>query len=270
MLLEITKPIFDFSFIIPTRNNLEELNRTISSIVSEVPENSEIVIVDGSDSPKGEDFFLNILNGYNIRLKYVNDNKNGIYNAMNLGVQNSSGKWLVMLTAGDYLKSGAKSLFKYILNSKKDVVVFAQDVEDLNGKISFSFFPTMKTIWPHQSVVLKRLVHEELGLYPNHSDNKYTNEQVLFAEIRKNSKIEIRNEIFSVFCLGGLSSKTSFKKSKEYYKRKRELGCGIIYSLMGAYVFTNIRYVLENTPILRKLSIFLRIKMFSYYKKPTL
>jgi len=98
----------------------------------------------------------------------LNDNKDGIYNAMNLGVQNSLGNWLIMLTAGDYLKFGSKDLFKIILNSNNDVIVFSQDVEGHNGKINFSFFPTIKTVWPHQSVIIKRIIHERIGLYPIH------------------------------------------------------------------------------------------------------
>lgn len=262
------KTIYDFSFIVTTRNNPKELQRTLSSIISEAPDDCEIIIVDGSDNPKGKNFYLNVLETKKIKLNYLNDNKKGIYNAMNLGVENSLGNWLIMLTAGDYLKFGSKELFKIILNSCSDVIVFSQDVEGYNGRINFSFYPTVRTVWPHQSVVIKRVIHERIGLYPIDKKYKYSSEQFLFLEIRKSVKFEIRNEIFSVFCLGGLSSTTSLSKSYESFRGKVAHGQGVITSFFQAYIFTNIRYFLEKNILFERFSVFLRIRMYSYYKQP--
>jgi glycosyltransferase involved in cell wall biosynthesis len=262
------KRSYKFSFIIVTKDNFEEFERTLFSIKHEAPTNSEIVIVDGSEKCMTKDVVEQKLGNLNFDVCCISDEKQGIFNAMNVGVNNSSGEWLIMLTAGDYLKKGAKSLFDIIVKSKNDVLVFAQDVEVKLNKIGFSYFPSENTIWPHQSVVLKRTVHESVGLYPVDEKLKFTAEQYLFQEIRKVCQFEVRNEIFSVFCLGGLSSGTSVLKSGEYYNRKRELGSSKFNAFVSAYLLANLRFLLERNEIMANLAVLLRVLFFSYYKWP--
>jgi len=265
MFLSPATPLYDFSFIITTRNNEDELNRTINSIVRESLPNSEMVVVDGSDFPLTKGRVQKLLDG-SLTLTYVLDNKKGVFNAMNLGVQNSYGCWIIMITAGDILKSGAKSLLEIVKFSERDVVVFAQDYIDQSGNLSYSFYPTHLSIWPHQSVVLRRTIHEKVGLYPE--QYRFASDQYLFADVRKNADIEIRQEVFSTFYLGGITSGASIPMSYELYGLRRKLGNGLLFSFIQSFIFIYIRFLLEKNQSTRALSALLRRFLFSYYKKP--
>jgi glycosyltransferase involved in cell wall biosynthesis len=266
MLLKVTKPLFKFSFIITTRNNLDELRRTISSIVPEAPKGSEMVIVDGNDIPFERSFLTNMIGDSKITLTIALDKKIGVYEAMNVGIEGSHGEWIVMVTAGDYLISGAKILLESIENSDKDAVIFAQNVEDQSGNIAYSFYPTKTSVWPHQSVIFKRQVHENHGLYlPKY---KYSSDQHLFAEVRKAINYELRKEILTVFCLGGITSGASLSRSKEVFLLRHKLGENIFEAFMKSHIFPFVRYYLEKYALMRPVAMVLRKIFFSYYVQP--
>jgi len=266
MLLKPAKTLFDFSFIVTTRNNSKELVRTINSIISEAPSKSEIVVVDGSDEPPGKEWVINNFLLKDIQLTYTLDNKVGVYDAMNVGIENSLGEWIIIMTAGDYLETNAKALLESIRHLEKEVVVFAQHVENQSGNLSFTFTPTHNSIWPHQSVIVKRKVHEIEGLYS--LDYRYGSEQYLFASIRKAFPFDLRKEVFSVFCLGGITSGSSLAMSKDVFAIRRKLGHGLISSFIHSYIFPPIRFGLEKYTFLRPLSMRIKRAIFSNYNKP--
>ena len=272
MLLKPAVPQFDFSFIITTRNNTGELVRTIESLIAEAPDKSEMVIVDGSDSPLGKEWVLNNFVLNHIHLTYMLDNKNGvypcggIYPAMNDGIEKSLGLWVIIMTAGDCLEVKAKTLLESLRSEEKAVVVFAQNVVDQSGRVAFTLIPSAKSIWPHQSVILKRRVHETEGLYP--LNYCYSSEQYLFAKIRKALPYKLRKEVLTVFYLGGITSRSSLAMSRDTFAVRRQLGNGLVSSFIRSYVTPPVRVVLERNALIRPLATLIRRVVFSGYKKP--
>ena len=268
MYLEPISPQFDYSVVITTRNNVDELTMTMNSILKELPSNSQIIIVDGSDEPLTKEWIVDNYKTKEIPIVYTLDNKTGVYDAMNVGLIKSVGNWIVMMTAGDYFVSGAKSLLESIRKLDKDVVVFAQNVVDQSGKLAFSYFPTPVSIWPHQSVILKRIVHEKMGLYPK--KYRFVSEQYLFAEVRKEMSYELREEILTVFCLGGITSNTSLSMSKDVFAIRRKLGHSFVTSFVRAFIYPPIRYMLERNRFLLPVSMAIKRAIFPNYRSPTL
>ncbi len=266
MLLSPVVPQFAFSFIVTTRNNTEELVRTLESIIAEAPGKSQVVIVDGSDSPLGREWVLKNSALDQIHLTYTLDDKKGVYAAMNVGIKKSLGSWVIIMTAGDYLEVKAKALLESLRSEKKEVVVFAQNVVDQSGRLAFTFIPSVKSIWPHQSVILRRRVHETEGLYP--LNYRYGNEQYLFARIRKALPFEIRKEVLTVFCLGGITSCWSLAMSRDTFAIRRQLGHGLVSSFVRSYVYPPIRFALERNAFSRPLSTLIKRAVFSNYRKP--
>jgi glycosyltransferase involved in cell wall biosynthesis len=180
----IDNSVTDFSFIVTTRNNRDEFSRTFNSILIEAPDNSEIVVVDGSDIPLGLENVEKLVPNNSLRVKYILDNKKGVYNAMNLGIESSKGDWIVIMTAGDFLELNAKQMLKSILNCNYKVVVFSQRVlNKFDGDNFLIHKPNMSTIWPHQSVIIHKEIHKKEGLYD--LGYKYLSEQYLFFPVRR-------------------------------------------------------------------------------------
>jgi len=253
-----------FSFVIVTRNNPEELQQTVHSICRELPESSEIVIVDGSDEPFGFECIKNMLGDASAPIVYRLDEKKGVYHAQNIGISCSSGQWIIVINSGDTLEQGARTHLDSIRDSKDDLIVFGQNVVDMYGKLAYACHPTADSVWPHQSVVAHRRVHNKFGLYPE--SFRFTSEQLFYAQIRNSIKFSIRNEVISVFRLGGLTSGASLARSKEIFVVRRALGAGVLYSTASAFIFPYIRYMLERYQVLAPLVTTLRKLLYPCYR----
>ena len=90
------------SIIIPSFNQFEGLKKTLGKVkgFSEV----EIVVVDGGSSDGSAQWILDNQSDID-KIRVAPDN--GIYDAMNKGIELSSGRWLWFLGTGDMPKEGA-------------------------------------------------------------------------------------------------------------------------------------------------------------------
>lgn len=84
------------SVVIPVRNDLEGLQKTAESLRSF--QQIEIVVVDGSDEPVADS---DIFAFWDL---CISGARSGVYDAMNRGVQQAHGTWVLFLGAGDTLE----------------------------------------------------------------------------------------------------------------------------------------------------------------------
>ena len=87
------------SIIIPTYNSETTCENAILSVLNQTYPNVECIIIDG----KSIDNTLQILEKYKDKLKIISEKDNGIYDAMNKGLTNSSGEWVLFLGSDDVL-----------------------------------------------------------------------------------------------------------------------------------------------------------------------
>lgn len=88
------------SIVTPTFNCGPKIEKTIASVLSQNRDLIEFIIVDG-DSTDGS---LNIVEKYANKIKIVSEKDEGVYEAMNKGIEMSTGKYLYFLGGGDSLK----------------------------------------------------------------------------------------------------------------------------------------------------------------------
>jgi glycosyltransferase involved in cell wall biosynthesis len=93
-----------FSIITPTFNCAAQLQRTADSLAQQDKILFEHILVDGSST----DDTLNVIRNYAIEaahvVRWVSEKDEGIYDAMNKGIDMASGKFLLFLGAGDLLR----------------------------------------------------------------------------------------------------------------------------------------------------------------------
>jgi glycosyltransferase involved in cell wall biosynthesis len=239
------------------------LVRTLASVRNEIPVDSEVIVVDGSDSPQPP-ADLQLVVGSDVPIVVLRSVPNGVFPALNTGIAASKGDWIITLTAGDRLMAGCRGLLDALSDSKFDAEVFAQEVTDPDGNFLYLFQPDARSVWPHQSVVLKREVYLGNGFYP--TQFRYSGDQQYFAAIRKRVKYVVRTKVLTSYCLGGMSSGASVRHSKEIYLLRRELGESRVQSLWRAAISTNIRYLLENI-VGYRLTAKLKTRMFSVLRR---
>ena len=94
--------MYKFSIVTVVYNAKEDLEKTVKSIQSQTCKDFEQIIIDGGSSD-GTAEYIKLLKYNNI--KYVSEKDNGIYDAMNKGIELSSGEYLLFLNAADNFAS---------------------------------------------------------------------------------------------------------------------------------------------------------------------
>ena len=87
------------------RNNASGLERTIQSVLSQKRNDFEYIVVDGASLDGSVDVIRRLALGFGDRLKWLSESDNGIYNAMNKGIQMATGEYVEILNSGDSLAS---------------------------------------------------------------------------------------------------------------------------------------------------------------------
>lgn len=149
-----------FSVIVVSLNTKLDLIKTLNSIKKQKYQNYEIVIVDG----KSEDGSIEeIKKRKNKKTKIIIEKDNGIYDAMNKGVKNANGKWIIFLNSGDifYNSNILEKIYTKKLN-KYDVLFGDTSVKTkfMNYKLQSKNFSKDTILMPfcHQSTIVKNQI----------------------------------------------------------------------------------------------------------------
>ncbi|MCC8127146.1 MAG: glycosyltransferase [Clostridiales bacterium] len=122
----------DLSIIIPVYNAEKYLPKLFDSL-REANDTIEVIFVnDGSSDSSGEkctEFLKVFQNG-----KLINKKNGGVSSARNVGIETSSGKWIMFLDADDYLINGWSELIGHTLSehSDSDVIIFGSEVKNMS------------------------------------------------------------------------------------------------------------------------------------------
>jgi glycosyltransferase involved in cell wall biosynthesis len=190
------------SIVIPVFNNEKEFNDTIDSLGSDLTF-TEIIVVDSSDS-----WSISTKNKKYLKNSIWTEPK-GIYPALNIAIKSVTTPFIQILNSGDLLiKENFELLLKNLEKEFKfDVLVCSQLVQ--YKEKYFTYKPTIKDIWPHQSVIYKKKIHNNLGLYD--TNWKIISDQLFFYALKKNKdkyKIVFKDVPLTIYDVTGMSSRT--------------------------------------------------------------
>ena len=93
------------SIITVCYNSEKQINRSIDSVVPQLNSNVEYVFIDGASNDATRDIIREKCGG--IEYKLLSEKDNGIYDAMNKGLDKSSGEYVYFLNTDDCLLPGA-------------------------------------------------------------------------------------------------------------------------------------------------------------------
>lgn len=83
-------------------NGEEYIEQTIKSVINQTYKNIEYIIIDGASSDKTVDIIKKYVKEIDF---WISEEDNGIYYAMNKGIDISSGDWCIFMNAGDTFSS---------------------------------------------------------------------------------------------------------------------------------------------------------------------
>lgn len=204
------------SIITINYNNAVGLEKTIQSVVNQDYLNTEYIIIDGNSTDNSK----KILEKYQSKIDYfISEPDTGIYNAMNKGINISTGKYLLFLNSGDeFCHNFVLTEFsKYLMDNLDiyygDLIFLNQGVRDYQkypDKLSFNFF--YKTSLPHPAAFIKKELFNELGNYNENLKIVSDWEFFMLAICKFNKTYKHVNIVVTVFDTNGISCDEKNKK----------------------------------------------------------
>ncbi|MFW5795076.1 MAG: glycosyltransferase family 2 protein [Bacillota bacterium] len=263
------------SIITVCYNSEKYIRDTIESVLNQTYDNIEYIIVDGDSN----DNTLSIIKEYepefNGRMRWISEPDEGIYDAMNKGINMSKGDIIGLLNSDDWYELDTISKVVRTFNKKNADMVhgcmarynFNDELDSIYGKRKSMLKFAEKAPYNHPTCFVKKNIYKDFGTFNN--KYKIISDYDFMLKIFKSQKVEVVfiNEILTNFRLVGVTSTTKkvpvkalyqILKSNDYNKLK--IYTGILYRILQNNVTKIIKFF--NLNFLVKL----KRKMSSYHK----
>ena len=204
---------FKISIITVTKNSEKFLEENINSLNNQSYKNFEHIIIDG----KSTDKTLDIIKKHEDKIDYwISESDSGLYEAMNKGIEVSTGDIIGILNSDDIYFSDALKFVNRYFSEQENLDFLFGTVEKhklMHGyypdriKWTFGFYTTHSV-----GFFIKKSSQMKVGFYDTRY--KYSADYDLFYKmIVKKKMIGVatnKDEIFGKFRKGGLSSKIKY------------------------------------------------------------
>ena len=200
------------TIIIPTYNNPHELEATLDSII-DFSNLFDLFIIDSSTFYPLNFKYKNVLLNSSEWIK-----PSGVYDAINKGISLCKTSYLMTLNSGDIANTQnlKEAIISDVYNCGEDldIIIGSQDV--IYKNIFYKYIPSLLSIWPHQSVIYKKELHDKFGYF--NSNYKIISDQIFFEKIKNIKKllIKLNNNSLTTYDVTGISSMMNRKSLKEY------------------------------------------------------
>ena len=180
------------SIIIPTYNSAKTISIALDSICYQTFKNWEILVIDSLST----DATIAIVNKYRSQfsqIKIYSERDDGIYEAMNKGIELAQGDWIYFMGSDDnlYKNNSLENIVKIDDLDSYDVIygnVYSSRFYGVfDGK--FTFFKLLSYNMCHQAIFLKKSVFKEIGKfnlkYRSHADWDHNIKWFFNSKIKK-------------------------------------------------------------------------------------
>ena len=229
-------------------NGKKFLEETIQSVINQTYDNVEYIIIDGAST----DGTIDIIKKYEDKIDYwVSEKDEGIYDAMNKGLQLCLGDFIAILNADDYYEYDA------IANSVKSIIETNSDY--CIGNVKFietrsvikPIFPLkpnkiyQEMPYPHVSAFISKKVYQEVGLFDTNFKIAGDHDMAVRIHLRgyKSSYVD---KILANLHKGGISS--GYESNFEFLKVAVKNGKHLPLALMTYLKQVAKLYLAKNMP----------------------
>jgi len=213
------------SIITPVLNSRNTIRNCIESVLSQKYSFIEHIIIDGGSS----DGTMEIINEYSDRIKlFVSGKDKGVYDALNKGINLSSGEVIGILHSDDIFFD--ENTLSKVMESFND-----SEVESIYGNLVFlSARNTNKAVrywksgkydcrkfyngWmpPHPATFILKRVYDKFGLYKLELGTSADYELLLRFMVLNKIKVNYINETLVYMLTGGMSNKSITNRLKAH------------------------------------------------------
>lgn len=203
-----------FSIITVCYNSEKTIARTLDSVLGQTETDYEYIIIDGASTDHTLDIVESYRDKFGDRLQVYSEPDNGIYDAMNKGIQKATGELIGLVNSDDYYEIDALANMKnaYIANRKQHgeyAIYYGMQRRLRDGEeIEIEFINHRilgESMICHPTCFVSQKTYQQLGVY----DTSYRSAADLDFLLRmkeKNVTFVPVYHIISNFELGGMSA----------------------------------------------------------------
>jgi glycosyltransferase involved in cell wall biosynthesis len=226
------------SIITVVYNDVEHIEKTIKSVISQNYPNIEYLIIDGNSS----DGTLEKCKKYSERIsKIVSEHDTGIYNAMNKGIKLATGEWLFFLNSGDVFcdENVISNVFK---NENNADIIYGKAITP-DGKLCYYPQKITKTMFIMERMICHQAIFaRKKTFFDNLFDEGYriiADRVWLYKCLCAKKVVEKKNIIVSIYDTNGISSNKE-KFDKESLRFLKEISRKFYYFGLLKRFFKNL------------------------------
>lgn len=208
------------SIITVVYNGAKTIEQTILSVLEQTYKNIEYIIIDGQSTDGTQQIVEKYIGSIDC---FVSGKDNGIYDAMNKGIQKATGEIIGIINSDDwYERDAVEKAVNFFEHTKADLVYGKIFLVYPDGEFKLVKKAPLETIWyqmavPHPSVFVKREIYEKIGLF-NLKYEISSDYELLLRFYSKHVKFGYIDTAIAYFRVGGLSTirqKKGFEEHKE-------------------------------------------------------
>lgn len=196
------------SIITVVYNGAETIEQTILSVLGQTYENVEYIIIDGQST----DDTKKIIERYSDFISvFISEKDNGIYDAMNKGIQKATGEIIGIINSDDwYARNAIENIVRFFEKSKADLVYGKICAVYPDGQTRIVPKVPLETIWyqmavPHPTVFIKKKIYESFGLFDLNYELSADYDMLLRFYI-KQVRFDFLDTVIAYFRTGGKST----------------------------------------------------------------
>lgn len=244
-------------------NNLDGLKRTIKSVVNQTWKKFEYIVIDGGSTDGSAEYIQEMKEQIHFA---VSETDKGIYNAMNKGVKEAQGDYLLFLNSGDCLICDTilEEILEIMDNDDSiNVHSFQSMDQNLEGNIitgttrqkrsiQTSIRTFLKGSISHPASMIKRKINNKTWLY--NEENKIVSDWEWFFKLflEDQSKFRVYDLIISSIQPNGISRSEDYRELTRWERNR------VINDLKSKYFYVKWE-ILRMQGLKFKNKVYLRI-----------
>lgn len=192
-------------------NGVDDLQRTIDSVVKIKSAEFEFIIIDGNST----DGTLNVIKNNEVHIdKYISESDDGIYDAMNKGIDLASGEYIIFMNAGDAFNNAfdSKDFLLFLSNNRDKSIFYSDSIQKVGDKKYLNKINNNTQFWWNENLPSHQCCFVSKSVL---KDNKFSLQLKISADSQQLINIFEKHESIryhvpiAIFELGGVSNSWS-------------------------------------------------------------
>ncbi|CAL65540.1 glycosyltransferase family 2 protein [Christiangramia forsetii] len=255
------------SIITVNLNDVKGMEKTLKSVFEQTWKTFEFIVIDGGSKDGSKE----LIESHDDKIDYwVSEPDKGIYNAMNKGIEISTGQYLLFLNSGDVFSANnvLENSFEHLTG---EAIIYFNVFVDENDHLNLIEYPDelrfsdlLYGTLCHQSVFIRKELFQQVGRYDESlkivSDWKF----FILSLFKENCTYKKVDHQLSIVNSEGISALAE-NESLILKEREKVLQNHFKAFLKEVEELNNLKFVVENLKKSRKINLLVRLGLLKKF-----